>query len=626
MMIYISDRNGQIVSTISNSLPDNSFLIDDEMIDDLETGFKTFKCTIVSNGNLKNIAKVGYYVLAHGSLFTILTSTFNTENNTIELYCEDAGLDLINRIAGTVSKGSRTFKEYVTLTLGSGSGWSFDIRIANSSKTLEFTSDDTSLNRLNDILDSYNAEMYFSYDIQGFKWISRTIHFVKKRGSAKNPIHLYLDQEVTSISETYDATNVSNVWKLYGKDNVPLSKLSGYSSATKNYPVKEGTREHSYTVSGNEVICTEVKRNWKSKFDTDGRIRQIVRTNYTTASALISYAVREMEKIVEPVVTYDISFANFPSDIECGDKVRILDDKDDILIEARVLSKTISDTTRRYDATLGEFKQLTGSKAEYTTPNFTMLTISSSNGLIGKNTISTILSIIVSRNGQDIVSKTDLYDTETIKWYVDGSQIDDSDSRISNDGFVFTIANETETHNYSAKLVDGSTSVTESQITIAVVEDGGIDEETLIEINDSIENLSNALDEQAIAQEESATDMDTLKEYVNDVSSIAETSLIANNWAELIMKASGKRELSIADGTLTKESGSALKITDSYISLTSGQSSDAVTIRNNDGTGELKADNSQFSTIKMKASTNKNQGSLAFVSRSDGHVSLKVVE
>jgi len=448
MVIYITDRHGIVLHSVASDLPESREIISDKLTDELASGIKIFECTLIATDKIRDTAITGNYVLAYGSLFTIMTSRFDTDGGTVELYCEDAGLDLINRIAGNVAKASKTFSGWIENTLGTSasSGWTYNYNIADTSKSLEYTSESTALERLLNILANYDAEMYFSYEIHGFKWVSRTINFVQKRGSAEKEHRLYLNKEISAISEEKSIMDLATVWKVYGADNKKLEKLSGYSSATKTFD-KNG---HHYEVVGSEVRCTDAIDNWKSKLDTDGRIVQVKYTEYKKAADAIAYAVRSM--VVDTVYYYEVKLAHFPEDIECGDYVYVLDDTDDILLYARVLSWTRSETGRN-ECTLGDFVRLESSIADidFSKIRIYSMQIESSAGLIGKDSLSTVLSVTVFRNGQAITEAADLVEGE-LHWYEDNVLIPSSDSRISNDGFTFTTGTLTTGHTYACKL------------------------------------------------------------------------------------------------------------------------------------------------------------------------------
>ena len=375
MTIYITDRNGKVLSTASTNLPEGIRILDDTMTDEVESGVKTFEVVLEALDNdIRNNAAAGNYILAGESMFTILSATYNTRDRNLRLYCEDAGLDFINRTCGKVAKTSKTFEEWVINTLGTSaqSGWIYNYQISKTkAKSLEYTSETTATERLLNILDSYDAEMYFAYSVDGLKVSERSINFCKKRGNDQG-IRLYINREVKSVTRTDSIEKLSTVWKVYGKDNKPLSDLTGYDEADKEYSVGDvvgqTTLKHSYKVVGSEVRCLEAINRWKSTLDTDGKISNVRYTDYTSAASAINYAIRQMEKAVEAEVTYEVELISFPKEMRCGDKVSVLDADDNILLEARVLKWSKSESNGISTVELGDFVTLQSSKAELSIP------------------------------------------------------------------------------------------------------------------------------------------------------------------------------------------------------------------------------------------------------------------
>ena len=174
MVIYFANRNSRVIGTASSELPQNNTLIDDLMTDDLASGVKTYECTLIATDEIKEAAVSGNYLLADGQLYTIMSDDYNNYDQTIELYCEDAGLDLLNRYCPAIAKTSKTFEQWVKASIDlEAAGWTLNFSGVNKSatKTLEYTSNATATERLSDIISNYNAEMYFTYSIDGFKWI-----------------------------------------------------------------------------------------------------------------------------------------------------------------------------------------------------------------------------------------------------------------------------------------------------------------------------------------------------------------------------------------------------------------------------------------------------------------------
>lgn len=457
MMIYIADRRGKVLTSAATDLPGDSAIRDDKITDDLSTGVKVFECTLMATPDLRLTAVPGNYVMAYERPFTIITSRFSTKNNTIELYCEDAGLDLINKVVGTVKATTKKLSEWIIQTLGSeeASGWKYNINITDSAETLEYISEATAMERLLDILDNYDAELYFSYEIEGFEWVTRTINIVKKRGNSENIYNLHMNKEILSISEEQSVIDLANVYVIYGKDNKPLKSLEGYSSVAKSYPANE-SRMYSYEVVDNEVRCIDSINRWKTKLDSNGKIKQVKYTNYSKASNAIGYAIRMLEQIAEPVYSYEVEFLYLPDDIQCGDYVNVLDDSDNIFVKGRVLTLSRSETKQSIEATLGDFALLQGNMADidFGTVSMYSINVSSSNGTAASGEMSTELTATVWYNG----AKLEALFTGELKWYMDDIEVTNTDPTVfpyvTDGGFKLVTGALTEGHNFICRLED----------------------------------------------------------------------------------------------------------------------------------------------------------------------------
>lgn len=432
MVIYFTNRYGRILTSVGSDLPNNFRLIEDKLTDELETGIKTFECTMIADDDIRESATVGNYCLVNNSIFTIVTSTYKTYDGEMELYCEDAGLDFLNRICGQISKQSQKFSWWIEKTLGSSSssGWTYDYSGVNSNtkKTLEYTSETNVTDRLQDLLESYDYEMYFTYDIDGFAWKKRTIHFTKSRGNNKRNMHrLYMDVDVKSIVEKASVEDLATEYLIYGVnksgDVKALKNLTNYSSIN-NKTFTSG--DYKFKISGNYITCISVTDRWKSTLDKDGKITQAKYTQYTSAVDAKDYAIRELKKVIEPSYEYEVEFVKLPDDMQCGDYMYILDAHDDLLLSARVLSFSTSDCKNEHAATLGEFKRLSNSMADidYSKLVITNIQISSSKGVVGELKLETTLKATVVKNNVFITSTDELETGEYLQWYKDGVAID----------------------------------------------------------------------------------------------------------------------------------------------------------------------------------------------------------
>ena len=75
MIAYITDRNGFILLTAASDLPNNQLIVNDILVDDLESGVKTLELTLAATKEVRENCTCGNYVMAYNIPFTIVTSS-----------------------------------------------------------------------------------------------------------------------------------------------------------------------------------------------------------------------------------------------------------------------------------------------------------------------------------------------------------------------------------------------------------------------------------------------------------------------------------------------------------------------------------------------------------------------
>ena len=383
MNIYIANRQGRVVASASNLLPKSNSIISDTITDDVVSGVKTLELSLLETKEIKEFAIPGNFILVGETkmssdgflMFQIITATHNRSEYSVSIYAEDVGMDLINRQVGSWKPtGDVTLSQAISQILGVDlGGWVVNYNVPSSMKKgssyFDYTSEDSALSRLQSVLEKFGLEMYFSYDIKGLEAVERIINIVEHRGS-RTSSHLFLyGVDVANIVERKSIEDLATSFILYGADDKLLSAFSDYSTyrnrvITPSDTDFTGTRVHSYKVSGNEVSCVDAPALWGSNIDPDGKISQVKKTEYKSAKLLISYALTELEKVIEASVTYEVTFNRIPEDVAVGDLIRIVDDRGGLFLEARLMAWEYSDTTGEFSTTLGDFSLLTSSKAE----------------------------------------------------------------------------------------------------------------------------------------------------------------------------------------------------------------------------------------------------------------------
>ena len=106
MIVYFADRFLNILGKASTGLPKGYRIINDVKTEDVDSGVSTFEFDLKYKedtlSEARNMVYPGNYVMRSyddlDEFYTIIDTEADTSNNTIYVYAEDAGLDLLNDV------------------------------------------------------------------------------------------------------------------------------------------------------------------------------------------------------------------------------------------------------------------------------------------------------------------------------------------------------------------------------------------------------------------------------------------------------------------------------------------------------------------------------------------------
>ena len=122
MIVYFADRFLNIIDKASSDLPEGFRIFDDAKTEEIDSASATLSFTLKydesAQEQAREMAYVGNYILRQyndqGECYTIIDSEEDTAKNTIYIYAEDAGLDLLNDVYGAyTADGPKTIQFYV---------------------------------------------------------------------------------------------------------------------------------------------------------------------------------------------------------------------------------------------------------------------------------------------------------------------------------------------------------------------------------------------------------------------------------------------------------------------------------------------------------------------------------
>lgn len=377
MIIFFFDRFWNPLGKASAKLPKGVTYYDDYEVEDVETGTSTFEVYVGFDEENRNIVRAygqeaTYFVTTdqegHGRLWSVIDDESDEEAMFHYFYGEDAGMDLINEmLPAWGSPGSAKPIVYYIERAAADSGFEIGINeIPNLTRTLEWDGEATGLNRLQSIFTQFdNAELQFRFDIDEntLELKHKYIDILKKRGNDTG-IELRMNREVKNIRMKRSRANMFNAYRCYGatpegKEN-PIT-LNGYSLTTAQKEINPETGKARFVLSGNILKDTESNAKYSrylnpyEQGEDEGYYTGIYNSEATTQNALANETILRLKKTGYPEVNYEVDVVDAPRTLKAGDYVSIVNDKDELYLEGRILKTDRSRSNDTFEITLGDY-------------------------------------------------------------------------------------------------------------------------------------------------------------------------------------------------------------------------------------------------------------------------------
>ena len=458
MIIYPCDRKMNVLGTITSGSEFEGLIITkDKRTEELEYGSTVLSLDIAykneSRQKITDILKIGNYLLIHfedyDDYYTIIEKEDDYKNNSVNLYCENCGMDLLNEIAGDYeADADYNIAHYVDKYLYDTG---FEIKINELGDTvkkrLSFYSGETLASRILTIATEFEAEIDYTFDIENLSIVHKYINIYKKKGNEDSNVELRLNREIDNIICTESMTELLTAFSsITGStpegQNEPIS-LRGYSYDDGDIYVDASG--WMYSRSG----LAEWSR-YLSESGTDvGHIVGTFSYDTTDQKTLCDKAVEELKKRIKPKVEYDIELSYLPNNVSIGDTVLISDEDGNKYFTARLTKIEKSEIDDEVTVTFGDFenkeptiaqqiKDLANQFGEIVKqrPLFTWIAYADDvygNGISLEPTNKRYMGMAVNQTSQDV----DISDPDVFSWSLIKGESSIDISIESTNGYIF---------------------------------------------------------------------------------------------------------------------------------------------------------------------------------------------
>lgn len=360
MILYFADRHMNVLGQASTELPKGLYISDDLKTEEVEAGVATLEFTLNYTASTRNDAKqygsVGNYILRKNGdeqeFYTIITSEENIFKQEVEIYAEDAGMDLLNETVGEYKADKAYPASYYVEKFSDDSGFEIGINeVSNYNRKLSWEGETTASERILSVATQFDAEVSYTFEIDRLKIKHKYINLHKKRGVDQGR-ELRINREVKNIivkSSVEDLATALSVTGGYPEDSETPINLKGYKYD-----------DGDIYLSGSTIYSRSAVAKWSrylsEKENGTGHIVQTYTYDTLSQSELCNRAVSKLKKIYDAAVSYEVELAYLPDGIKIGDTVNIVDDAGELYLSARIMKLESSICNDEYTATLGEYK------------------------------------------------------------------------------------------------------------------------------------------------------------------------------------------------------------------------------------------------------------------------------
>ncbi len=363
-MIFILNRSEKVVGVLNNKGDKRKVTpyFDDLLSEDLATGTETFKfTTLAGTPQAKFLVTGNYIAIQRGrktKLFQITeTDETHEDNMFIDVYCETAGLELINKVVRPREIASANLRQYLETILNE-TGWNVGYVDNSLIEVLTLSIDQyTSVLSALQNVSLFGGELEFRCEVKNGYLASKYVDVYAHRGRFTGKRFEY-GKDIEKISRKINSTNIATALVGVGKNNTTF----------KSIEVRDDAGNIIKPLGQDFVINQEAY----DKYNNNGyHIFGIFNYDTDSPEELYKKTVEEMENRTTPQVEYEVSVVLLSKllgrgfeKVEIGDTVYIIDNdmQPAIHLAGRVTKLETSETDPYSDkCTLANFIEVQSS-------------------------------------------------------------------------------------------------------------------------------------------------------------------------------------------------------------------------------------------------------------------------
>lgn len=361
---YFLDKRMNVLGLVSSTIPNALRLESDNEFESIEEGTTIFDGVVSYYGADEagsDFVKVGNYFLYEdedgvSKAYTIIDTEKDRKRNEISFYAEDAGLSLLNSYTFPYEAvKDMTIASYFELFL-KGSGFKIGTNELGDaySRKLKWEGNATITERLLSVATQFDhADINFSFVVKGMRVTEKYVNIYKKRGIATN-VTLQLNREIDNIITSESIKNLAT--SVLAKGGTPEGQENPIT--LKGYVPK--VPDERFFIEGEYLRDRDSNEIWSSFLSEEegakgGYIERPFDYDTLSKEELYNRSVNHLKRVSQIEQNFEVDISLLPDNVRIGDTIQIVDQEDNLYLQARVLKMEKSRSLDKYVATLGEY-------------------------------------------------------------------------------------------------------------------------------------------------------------------------------------------------------------------------------------------------------------------------------
>lgn len=336
--IFILNKQEKVINILNNvDSPNRNPFFDDILTQTLSTGADTYKFTTTFNKkNSRSITvgnKVAFMLDGKYMLFQIVSvNDVHGDNLEMEVYCESAGLSLINSVCRSQRIVSCDVRKFLEAIL-QDTEWNIGFVDMSLSNVFDLELETASVySLLQNNIKKYDAEIRFRCEIVNGRISKKFIDVFRTRGKVSGK-RFEFGKNVESISRQIDSSELFTALIGEGKNGLNFSDIS-----LEDVPNKP---------EGQDFVFDQESYN---RYNQNGyHLMGVFKYETESKEELLRETYKKLQECKNPKIKYTVNVSLLGGDVEVGETVNIIDRffEPPLLLQARVskLEKSLSDNS-----------------------------------------------------------------------------------------------------------------------------------------------------------------------------------------------------------------------------------------------------------------------------------------